>query len=210
MIKKIIPILMCLCSITSFSQEVFVNFGKNITTYNYKNDKGQSNPHLRSGTGVSYEVGYEHVFKKGHDLSTLSYAISLNLNEFNALGGDAINNYSWQTNYLGIKNALLVTLFNTTHDTFEAKLSFAINTTTLVSGKQVINNTIYDLKGSNEFKGVFVQPILGVQLRYRFSDKIMANAGYEFSKAYNFSNTSPEKLSFSNKQLQFGINFSIL
>jgi hypothetical protein len=209
MMKRITLIFFIFINYTSFSQECFVNFGKNTTAYMYKNANGQSNPNLRSGTGHFYEIGYEHVFKKGYDQSTLSYVVSLNLNEFNALGGDVDNNYMWETKYIGIKNALLFTLLSTSRDTFDARILLGFNTSILLDGSQIINNATYNLKNSSEFKGLFVQPMAGIQTRYRITDEMMIGVGYTISKAYNISNTTPEKLSFITNQIAFGLSFKI-
>lgn len=209
MMKKITFLLIILITCAGFSQEVFVNFGKNTTTYAYTNEKGQSNPNLREDSGLFYEIGYEHIFKKGHDLSTLSYVVSLTLNEFNAEGGDNINNYSWKTKYIGIKNALLFTFLNTSHDTFDAKILLGFTTSTMVNGSQVLNNSVYNLKSNPEFKGVFVQPMAGIQTRYRITDEMMIGVGYTISKAINLSNTTSEKLSFVTNQIVFGLSFKI-
>ena len=79
----------------------------------------------------------------------------------------------------------------------------------MVNGSQVLNNSVYNLKSNPEFKGVFVQPMAGIQTRYRITDEMMIGVGYTISKAINLSNTTSEKLSFVTNQIVFGLSFKI-
>ena len=82
----------------SSAQEVYLNVGRNFTTYDYTNSQGDSNPNVESSSGASYEVGY--IFPMG---DKFGIAAGLTLDQFNATGGNMVNNYSWDTNYLGLQ-----------------------------------------------------------------------------------------------------------
>ena len=42
----------------SLGQEVYLNVGRNFTTYDYTNTQGDENPNIESSSGNFYEVGY--------------------------------------------------------------------------------------------------------------------------------------------------------
>ena len=138
--------------------------------------------------------------------SKVSYAISVIYNQFNAVGGTSSDDYSWKTNYLGVQNALNYTLYQNA-DFFTVKTKLGVATSTIIKGEQYINNRVYDIVSHEEFSGIVVQPNVGIDFQYSINRDIKISAGYEFSKSYNISNSSSEKLSFTNNQIHFGFNF---
>lgn len=208
MIKKCFFFLLLFSGCYMQAQELFVTSGKNFTTYNYKNSLGISNPNIRSGEGSFYQFGMDFKLNKSARSNKFSYAVSLVYNQFNAVGQTSTDNYSWKTNYLGIQNALNYTLFeNSKSFKVNAKLGFA--SSAILKGEQYINNVRYDITKHEEFSGLTIQPNIGIDLQYAINQNIKISAGYEFSKAYNVSNTSAEKLSFTNNQIHFGLHFPL-
>ena len=194
-----------------FSQEIFFKSGKNFTDYNYKNSKGQTVSGFKNSSGLNYELGVEF-FLDGESNSLesrFSYSASLTLNQFNATKGNPSNTYVWNTNYIGIQNMLYLSAITDPNGIFNLKLKAGVNTSTILSGKQSINNVHYDLKNYDEFKGVFVQPSVGMDFRLEVSRELTLNLGYSYSKAINVSNKSSEKLSFTNNQIQLGLLYSL-
>lgn len=208
MIKKCLLILLTFSCCYMQAQELFFTTGKNFTTYNYKNALGMSNPNLRSGDGSFYQIGMDFKLNKSAASSRLSYAVSVVYNQFNAVGGTKTADYSWKTNYLGIQNALNYTLFQN-KDAFKVKTKLGVATSTIIKGEQHINNVVYDITKHEEFSGISIQPNIGIDFQYAINKNIQISSGYEFSKAFNVSNTSEEDLSFTNNQIHFGLHFSI-
>ena len=208
MIKKCLLILLTFSGCYMQAQELFFTTGKNFTTYNYKNALGMSNPNLRSGDGSFYQIGMDFKLNKSAASSKLSYAVSVVYNQFNAVGGTSTSNYAWNTNYLGIQNALNYTLFQNA-DAFIVKTKLGVATSTIIKGEQHINNVVYNITKNEEFSGITIQPNIGVDFQYAINKNIKISSGYEFSKAFNVSNSSAEELSFTNNQIHFGFHFSI-
>jgi len=208
MIKKHILFLLLFSGCYLQAQELFISNGKNFTKYDYKNSIGISNPDIRSGEGSFYEMGMAFMLNKSAATDKLSYAVSLVYNQFNAAGGTSTANYAWKTNYLGIQNALNYTLFQNA-ESFKVKTKIGFATSTIIKGEQYINNVVYNISKQEEFKGITIQPNIGVDFQYAINPNIKISAGYEFSKAFNVSNKSTEELSFTNNQIHFGLHFPL-
>lgn len=202
--KKLVLLTLIIGSFQNIqSQEIYFYSGKNYTKYDFKDNTGTSSPSLQTGSGNFYEIGY--AMPLGNE--KISYAFGLNLNDYNALGSSTFNSYSWNTQYLGLKNSLSYSLLK--NNGFVLALSGGLNLATLIYGKQEINGTYLDLMKQKEFSGLIVQPFVGFQTRYNILKDGYLSLGYSFSKSFNVSNSTNEKLSFNNSQLQFGIHFNM-
>lgn len=200
--------LVLLVSQSLFSQELFFSKGENYTYYDYTNSLGQSNPNIHSSVGHSYELGLGFGFVNSASVleNKFVYDLSLTLNQFNAKGGDYNNTYSWNTNYVGLQNSVSYLLYGS--DAFSFRFKAGFNTSTIVSGEQNKNNTYYTLKDSefkDQFKGLMLQPLVGLSVRYQVTPIFGIGAGYNYSRSYNVTNNNSEKLVFQTNQLQFGV-----
>ena len=204
--KKYLLLLVLFSGCFLQAQELFFSNGKNFTKYDYKNSFGNTNSNLRSGEGSFYEMGLDFKLNKATD--KLSYAVSVVYNQFNAEGGTSTANYSWKTNYLGVQNSLNYTLFQNSKS-FKVKTKLGVATSTIIKGEQYINNVVFDITNNEEFKGITIQPNVGVDFQYAINQNVRISAGYEFSKAFNVSNSSSEELSFTNNQIHFGLHFPL-
>ena len=199
--RKLIMLMMIVMSYQSIqSQEIYFKTGKNFTQYDYKSDTNSS-PSLQAGSGNFYEIGY--VMKLNNE--KLKYAIDLSLNEYNAIGGNAVSSYSWNTQYLGVQNTFSIAFVKKRG--FEASANGGLGISTIIYGKQNINGEYLDLSSQKEFSGIWVAPKLGLTASYNVDNDIYLSLGYAYSKSFNLSNSTDEKLSFNNSQIQFGVHF---
>jgi opacity protein-like surface antigen len=187
----------------SSAQEVYLNVGRNFTTYDYTNSQGDSNPNVESSSGVSYEVGY--IFPMG---DKFGIAAGLTLDQFNATGGNMVNNYSWDTNYLGLQGMAKYKVLEGGRSPISLNLNAGINFNHIVGGEQKINGQTFKLTDEDEFKGLFIKPILGLDAQYFLLDNIAIGIGYHYSKNFGLS-SGEQDLNFNNSQLQFGILMSL-
>ena len=137
----------------------------------------------------------------------LNYALGLSYNQYNTIGGDSADTYTWNTEYLGINNSLFYSIFK--NNSFDLAAKAGLGLATLVYGKQEINGTFYDLSSQKEFSGLLLEPSLGLQAKCIITKSIYFSLGYSYLKAFNVTNTTPEKLSFATNQFQFGIHVAI-
>jgi hypothetical protein len=202
--KKLLILIVIMCSLQSVhSQEVYFSAGKNFTTYDYKNSSGASNPNLKSGTGNFFELGYIKPLKN----EKFAYSVGLALNEYNNVGGNSVNSYTWNTQYLGAQGGFTYSILD--RKDFDILPKFGLNMGTIISGKQTINGTYYDLTKEKEFSGLLITPSLGIQVKYNLSASGFISLGYSYCKGFNLSNSTDQKLSFNTNQLQFGVHYAI-
>jgi hypothetical protein len=199
--KKLLAVVFFVCFYQNIqAQEIYMQTGKNFTSYNFKSDNETSSD-LQSGSSNFYEIGYIMPL----DNKNLKYAIGLCLNEYDAIGGDATNYYSWKTQYMGVQNTLSFAFLNVSG--FETSINAGLGVVTLIYGKQNLNGQYLDLSSHKEFSGLMLTPTLGLQASYNVENDIVLSFGYGFSKSYNVTNTTEEKLSFNTHQIQFGVHF---
>ena len=195
------------------AQEIYFSSGKNTTNFDYESTNGShENLNFRNGTGNSFEVGYVH----GLINYKILYSIGFIYNEYNSKASNYSTNYSWKTKYLGITNKISLNLskerswFSHYGSGLRTFLSIGLNTSTLTSGEQYVNNYYYDLVGNEDFLGIIIQPFAGINSQYNISRNFKLTMGYNFSKSFSLLNDSTEKLSFNNHQFQLGFQISIL
>jgi outer membrane protein OmpA-like peptidoglycan-associated protein len=202
--KKLFITGVLLCFIhTIQAQEVYFYSGKNFTTYDFKNSSGNSNPNLKSGTGAFYEVGYNKNLK----YDRFSYSLAVALNEYNNTGGNTANSYNWNTQYLGVQTRLYYSYLK--GKDYDLLSTIGLNASSLLSGKQQINGTYYDLTKEKEFTGFLLSPSIGLQFKYNVANLGYVSIGYNYVKSYNLTNTTNQKLGFTSNQLQFGVHFEL-
>jgi len=191
-----------------FSQEIYLNTGKNFTKYEYKNSFRQLNSNLQSGTGNFYEVGLTKPFTDEHFI----YSAGLSLNDYNAIGGNSANSYRWDTKYLGLKGGFAYSFPPNGYNTGQ-NLNFVLNAGLkgqfIIYGKQEIDGVYFDLVHNEEFSGLIVEPSIGFQVKYFISSFGFLSLGYSYCVGINVSNTSEEKLSFSTHQIGLGFHFPL-
>jgi len=211
--KVINTIVMLMIFNFALSQEVYLNIGSNFTNYDYTNSKGEKNPKVISSNGAAFEIGYLFSLNDNIRLST-----GITLDEFNALGGDFVNRYSWQTSYLGFQSTIkynVLDVFKTfkgshlDNQLFRIHLNLGLNFNHIVSGKQQINGQTFNLTTEKEFKGIFIKPLIGFDVQYFLLDNIALGIGYNVSKNFGVSNSTNQSLNFTNYQLQFNIVMKI-
>lgn len=185
------------------SQEIYFKTGMNFTSYDFKNSSGNSNPNLKSGTGAFYEVGYNKNLK----YDKFSYSLAVALNEYNNTGGNSANSYNWNTQYLGVQTRLYYSFFKGKE--FDFLSTIGLNGSSLLSGKQQINGTYYDLTKEKEFTGFLLSPSIGLQFKYNVANLGYVSLGYNYVKSYNLTNSTNQKLGFTTNQLQFGVHFEL-
>ncbi len=199
-------IFIILLSARSYSQGYYFNLGKNFTKYDYKNSFGQRNSNIQSDSGWLIDFGYQ--WKISSD-DKWQYKAGLSYQQFNAKGNNDTFNYSWVTNYLGIQNNLAFTLYNTEDDDVSIKINGGFTASKIIKGTQMINNISYDLTKEEEFKGLFIQPMLGIENEFKINEFLQLGLGYRFSKAFRINSNSEEQLNFITNSFFINLKYHL-
>ena len=73
----------------------------------------------------------------------------------------------------------------------------------LVAGTQKINESTFNLKGVEDFKGIWISPLIGLKLRFDASDFISLYGAYEFIPMINITDNK-EKFKINQSIIIFG------
>ena len=190
------------------AQEMFFNIGRNFTNYDYTNSQSESNPNIESSSGSSYELGYNFISALGNKFDV---GLSCTLDQYNATGGNLVNDYSWNTNYFGLQGTIKYDLIEKLNKSkFNLNINAGINLNHIISGQQKINGDTFNLSSHEEFNGLFIKPVVGMQLKFYLTDDVAIGISYNHSKNYGRipARSGDENLNFNNNQLQFGILMS--
>jgi len=203
--KILLLFILLLWASENYAQELSFSSGANRTTYDYKNSFGEKNKNLKGGSGTFYQIAYLGALgpKK-----RLGYTLGINLNEFNAKGGNLSTVYTWKTNYVGVKTGLSYG-FLTTVSGLRANLTLDLLASRIISGTQQINGASFILTEEKEFAGIFLQPSVGFDVSYPLSPKVRVGLGYNYGKSSAISQQTEETLGFSNHQLALNLNVKL-
>ena len=200
--KKMMLLVFLLLSMTGNAQDFFFKTGVNQTTYKFKDSDGSSMEELLPGVGSSYQAGI------GFPLSDywVRYEGGVTIDSYNASGGDPGNTYGWNTTFGGLRNS--VGFFPLDGDlTLGILGNFGISR--IITGAQTINNEQYSLMIEREFKGVMIQPGIGLSVSYNILNNGYLTFDYDYSRTLRLVNTLEEKLSFATHRILFGVHFHL-
>ena len=208
--KNLILIYFLFCLSLCQSQSIFFKTGINNTTYDYENTSGGTSDNLQSSTGSFYEIGFAIPIdfsnrSRGYGrFSRLKFKTSFTINNYNATGGNNLDNYDWKSQYMGLRTN--VEYFIWKSDYFSGTIDGGFGFEFLSRGKQKIGGETFDLKSNDEFNSLFLTPKLGVNFVYNVTEDVGLSAGFNLSRAMSSKgNSEGEKLQFNNSQISFGV-----
>lgn len=205
--KYIICFLFLIAINLAHSQDgVYLNMGKNFSSFSYKNRANDIAKMRINGVGDSYELGYSMPFKY-KNFKELRYSGSATLNDYNAVGISNLNILDWKTTYFGIQNTVDYQFYEAYFFFLSAKAG--LNMSTILRGKQVVNNSVTNLVRQNEFSGLVFHPIIGVYAKYYLSKNGYLSVGYNLSKSFKLGNNT-DNVSINNGQILFGGYFDLI
>lgn len=205
MIKKIVICFFCCFQLELSAQELFLKTGKNFTEFRFiKADKTQSIG-LQKGVGDAYNLGIRNMLLDQE--SNLFWELGMTLDEYKALVG--INSYyiSWETYYLGFQNSLVYSFLN--QQKYAVGVRVGANVAKIIYAKQEISGIIYDIKKTDDFKGILAQYVIGLEARYNVYECISIGMGYSLINSLNASQSASNKFFISTNQISVGIYFGL-
>ena len=182
--KQLLKLFILLIGINLYSQEINFSVGSNFSDYSFEVNENFS----ASGMGSYAEIGYTKLLGKKTSKS-LSYSVSLNLNEYNASTGNMASYYEWQTSFIGVKNSINIPVV-TIADVMKFELSAGVNLSHIVKGKQLINSMVYDISTNSEFDGLNAWTDLGISLKFNLKEDVKLAIGYSISENKQLTGSS--------------------
>lgn len=200
-------LFLLICSLSFCQNSVFIKTGRNITEYTYTNELGDKASNISSDFGNSYSFGYSKNLKYKLNKHSFVYDSEISFDEFNSSVYSKNLLVHWRTIYGSINNALLIPILNPKK--FNLYFKLGGNVSTIIYGKQELDNLIYDLKNTNSFKGIFLTGVIGIQAKYLVSEFGGFSVGYDELLGFNPSLNNPERFSISSSRIWLGVNFNL-
>ena len=180
--RKLLLIVACFMCINSLlSQQLYLEAGKTISTFDYENSQSESLNNLQASNQTFIMLGYrKSIFFKDFFLN-----LKASYNSYGAIGSDrALDNYfEWDLSYLGVNVGFDYEFYKLGNFKFFAKVLGS--TEFLIQGTQTLNNQVFNLSGHEDFDRpiYFLRGGLGIQ--YKISDNLSIFNQY----TYGFSGT---------------------
>lgn len=202
-------LIVCSVAMAQTKEGLYFNLGKNFSSFSYKNRSAFTDKLTINGVGDVYEIGYSMPLKyKSYKIfKDFRYSGSVTLNDHNTIAESAVNYLEWKTTYLGLQNTVDYQFYDAFHFFLSAKAG--LNVSTLLSGKQTVNTSVYNLAHQNEFSGLVVQPLVGIYAKYYLSKNGYLSMGCNLSKSIKLGNNS-DKVSINTTQILFGGYFDLI
>lgn len=200
------------------AQDIFFKTGKNRTTYNYINTSGLSTIKLSPQVGPTNEIGIGFPFsvkinknknlKEERKTQVIRFRneVGFIVNSYHSYGGDQNNNYSYESTFGGLNNQL--SILGKIGD-LEFGILGTIGVNKIISGTQVINNSRYNLKLYDEFRGDFFYTGLGASAYYPLLDKVFLSFTYKHTQNKRPKMQETEHVNFNSRIVLFGLHLII-
>lgn len=181
-----------------FSQDVYLKTGINSTIFIFEDKDGQPLYNFLPSVSPSFEVGY------GFPISGfLVNEFGISLDGYSSKGDNPSRDHSWSTLFGGLRNTTTV---SASLGDLEIGIFGTLGLSKILVGDQIINNGRYDLTKEEDFKGLFGQLGLGINLNYFFSNQVFLSTGIDQSLTSNLKKSDFEALRFSTTRILFGIH----
>ncbi|MDB9732879.1 PorT family protein [Polaribacter sp.] len=208
--KKYILMLLLLTATIATAQQFYIEGGKTMSSFDYKNSQGNSLDNLQATAHSFMTIGYrKQLFIKNLHLSLgTSYA------GYGAIGSDdALGNYmEWDVNYLEFNTGLDYELFKLKKAKFYirglASVAF------LLQGTQTLNNMVINLKNKDDFDKTLFDFRAGFGFSQPISENLSFYAHYMRGKSLKLkegtANTADqEELRIVSDNISFGLLINI-
>jgi hypothetical protein len=185
-------------------QSLNVEIGQSTAAYSHKTQVPKVN--FFPTSGQVFRVSYTQEFWSDHELN-----IGASIEQANSLGSVIDTELAYDTQFLGVFSKLdmnIINIFNRKHCSSCTDIQFFATLggqlSTLVGGSQKINEVTYSLKGVEDFKGIWVAPLVGIKVKFDAADFISLYGLYEFMPMINVTDNL-ERFRINQRIMAFGI-----
>lgn len=198
--KKITLLLLLLCATTiATSQQLYVEAGKSMASFEYKNSQGTKLENLQSTAHSFMTLGY----RKPVLFDNMYASIGASYAGYGAIGSaDAVGNFmEWDTNYLEVNVGADYEFYTYKDFTFYVKTALSVEF--FLQGVQTFNNKVIDLKNS-DFDKASLDFRTGLGFSHPISENLSFYAQYVHGKTFD-SASGNEKLRIKSNNISFGL-----
>lgn len=213
--KKIFgSILFMLYIFTANSQIIFLETGKAITSFDYKNSAGYTLDNLSGPIQNNLGVGVRMPINN----SALHISFEGTYNTYDIKGSDPTlgNYYEWNVEYIGADLGLDYEFFkpgrvnHNVQDGFSFYIKGIIAADFLVNGVQILNNQVFDLSDKEEFDKPIYFMKGSIGLNYYISPTYIVFLQYMYSRSFLIGNyDNKEQLRFINHTINLGFSVNL-
>ncbi len=213
--KKIFGCLLFLAfTLTARGQQVYLETGMVISSFDYKNSNGDRLSNLKGTYRNTLGLGARMPLMK----SPWHLSFGVSNNKYGASGSDPVlGNYSeWDVSYLGLNLGVDYEFFkpmvhSSTQERFSFYLKGIMATEFLISGKQKLNSQVFDLSGVEEFDKPFYFAKGGIGVNYYLTNNYVVFAQYMFGRSLLIGNYSgQEKLHYNTHSVSLGFSVDLI
>lgn len=205
--KSYLVIIHLFFTVLLSAQQMYVEGGKALTSFDYKNSQGEKLNNLQSQMNSFMGIGYKHKIKSDR----LNASVGLNYAGYGAVGSDDFfNDYmEWNLNYLQTVVGMDYTFLKLNKFSIYGKGNYAASF--LVQGTQIINNNVIDLKSNSDYdKKIMHEFRIGSGFTYPISDDLSFYTQYTYGKTLPIKEGSGgqsnrEELKIESNSVVFGL-----
>ncbi len=204
--KKITLLFLLFFGINSFSQQLYIEAGKTMSSFEYKNSDGNGLDNLHATSQSFMAMGYRNqiLTKNLYGSIGTSYA------GYGAIGSDNVvgNFFEWNVNYLEFNTGLDYELFKISETKFYLKGTATIEF--LIQGTQTLNNMVIDLKNKDDFDKNLFDFRGGFGVSHPISEQLSFFVQFMYGRSLTLkegtaNTTDQEELRIVSKNLSFGL-----
>jgi len=198
--------LMLIISTTITAQQLYLETGKTVSSFDYKNSQGNKLNNLQTTTHNFMALGYRNQILT----KNLFASLGANYADYGAIGSDDVvgNFMEWNLTYLEFNFGLDYELFTLHKIKFYTKGTAALGL--LLRGTQTLNNRVINLKNNDEFDKTLTNLKVGAGLSHPISDKLSVYVQYMYGKSLDQKNDTEqsigeESLKIESHNISFGL-----
>jgi hypothetical protein len=212
LMRKTVCLILLLVFVASlWGQKVYLETGKTFSSFDYKNSNGNSLDNLHGSSHNYLKLGFHSV----SFIQQLNYSVGVAINGYGARGSDQLlgNYFDWDVSCLGVDLVIDYELFKKRFETnnlsdFSLFLKTSVSPEFTVFGTQKINETVYNIRGIEQFKYPFLFVRGGGGISYSFTRIFTVYVQYIGGKGFPLKFGDPddkEKLRIKGHNFGFGL-----
>jgi len=209
--KSLCSILLSISTLCVCGQQVYIETGKAISAFDYKNSQGERINNLYGSNNFFLQAGYHTVLP----VNRLNFSAGVSYMGYGAMGSDSTvgNFFEWEADYIGVDLGLDYDIIrkrvtsNTLSD-LTVYIKMTISPEFLVHGNQTINGEVYNLIGVEQFKSPFIFLRGGAGVSYSINRLFVVYAEYLGGKGFPLKisdSEDKEQLRISSHNIGFGL-----